>query len=266
MTGFSADWLALREPFDVAARDDALARAFLARVPDGGRIVDLGAGAGSNIGRLRALAAQSGRRLSWLHVDDDEALLATARRRFAGDDTIAFARLDLAAALEEALDGAAAVTCAALVDLVSGAWIGRFAAELAARRLPLLAVLTYDGRMDWTPADASDPVVARAFHRDMASDKGFGAALGPDSAFALDEALRAHGATTALRDSDWRIAAADDAMLGAMLGGIGEAAARAARGDEGRAIAAWATRRARQRAAGALSLVVGHQDLDASWG
>ncbi|MFM8990933.1 MAG: hypothetical protein ACKOUS_15230, partial [Alphaproteobacteria bacterium] len=153
----------------------------------------------------------------------------------------------------------------ALVDLVSGEWIARFAAALAARRLPLLAVLTYDGRMEWTPADASDPVVARAFHRDMVRDKGFGAALGPDSAFALDEALRAHGATTTLRDSDWRIAAADDAMLGAMLGGIGEAASRAARGDEGRAIAAWATRRARQRAAGALSLVVGHQDLEASW-
>ena len=265
MTGFSADWLALREPFDVAARDDALALSFLSRVPDGGRVVDLGAGAGSNIGRLRVLAAQAGRRLTWLHVDDDEALLAAARRRFAGDDAIAFARLDLAAALEEALDGAAAVTCAALVDLVSAAWIARFAATLAARRLPLLAVLTYDGRMEWTPADASDPVVARAFHRDMVRDKGFGAALGADSAFALDEALRAHGATTTLRDSDWRIGAADAAMLEAMRAGIGEAATRAARGDEGRAIAAWSTRRARHQAASALSLLVGHQDLDANW-
>ena len=132
MTGFSADWLALREPFDVAARDRALALEFLARVPEHGRIVDLGAGAGSNIGYLNALAA--GRR--WRHVDDDPALLAVARARFAADPEIELRRLDLAAALEAALDDAAAVTCAALLDLVSAAWLAHLADALARRRLP----------------------------------------------------------------------------------------------------------------------------------
>ena len=77
MSGFSADWLALREPFDVAARDDALAARFLAAVPRGGMVVDLGAGAGSNIGRLRALAARDGRGFAWRHVDADQDLIAS---------------------------------------------------------------------------------------------------------------------------------------------------------------------------------------------
>lgn len=265
MTGFSAEWLALREGFDIAARDDALATSFLAGVAEDGLVVDLGAGAGSNIGRLRMLAAASGRRLRWRHVDDDPALLDAARRRFAGDAAVEFARLDLAVGLEAALDGAAAVTCAALVDLVSAPWIERLAGLLAARRLPLLAVLSYDGRMEWRPADAGDSVVARAFHRDMTRDKGFGAALGPEAAFALEAALRARGAACDLRDSDWRIAPEARAMLSAMRAGIGEAAARAARGDEARAIAAWSMRRSREIDAGRASLVVGHQDLAATW-
>jgi hypothetical protein len=265
MTGFSAEWLALRERFDVAARDDALALSFLARLPEDGLVVDLGAGAGSNIGRLQALAAQAGRRLRWRHVDDDPALLDAARRRFASDGSVEFARVDLAAALEAALDGVAAVTCAALIDLVSAAWIERLADRLAAGRLPLLAVLTYDGRMEWRPADATDGVVARAFHRDMTRDKGFGPALGPEAAFALDAALGARGAGRETRDSDWRIAAGELAMLAAMRAGIGEAAARAARGDEGRAIAAWSARRAREIESGRVALVVGHQDLVAAW-
>jgi hypothetical protein len=258
MTGFSADWLAVREPFDVAARDRALALEFLARVPEHGRIVDLGAGAGSNIGYLHALAA--GRR--WRHVDDDPALLAVARARFAADPGIELRRLDLAAALEAALDDAAAVTCAALLDLVSAAWLAHLADALARRRLPLLAVLTYDGRMVWAPDDAADARVAAAFHRDMARDKGFGAALGPRAADHLADLLRARGASVTLRPSDWRIAAADAAMLDAMRDGIGAAAAASALPDEGDEIAGWRSRRAAARPQG---LVIGHLDLAAVW-
>jgi SAM-dependent methyltransferase len=264
MSGFSADWLALREPFDVAARDDALAARFLAAVPRGGMVVDLGAGAGSNIGRLRALAARDGRGFAWRHVDADQDLIAVARARFVGDASVGFLRCDLAAALDAALDGAAAATCAALIDLVSAAWIERLAALLAARRMPLLAVLTYDGRMEWSPADPADAAVARAFHRDMTRDKGFGRALGPEAAAGLADALRARGAAVALSPSDWRIGPADAAMLAAMQGGIA-AAALAAAADEAEAIAAWSARRAVDLAAGRLSLVVGHQDLVATW-
>jgi hypothetical protein len=265
MTQFSSDWLALREPFDIAARDDGLARTFLAQVPCDAPIVDLGAGAGSNIARLRTLAAELGQQLSWRHVDNDGALLAVARGRFSGDGAVSFAQVDLALSLEDALDGAAAVTCAALLDLVSAAWINRLADHLASRRLPLLAVLTYDGRMDWSLADASDAVLAMAFHRDMLIDKGFGPALGPDAAFALAEALRVRGAATQLRDSYWRIGASDRAMLSAMNASLSEAALRCAHGDERISIADWSARRACQIEGGDVALVVGHQELMATW-
>jgi hypothetical protein len=49
-----------------------------------------------------------------------------------------------------------------------------------------------------------------------------------------------------------------------MQGGIA-AAALAAAADEAEAIAAWSARRAVDLAAGRLSLVVGHQDLVATW-
>ena len=268
MSGFSAEWLALREPFDIAARVDELANIFLAQVAQlarAGPVVDLGAGTGANISRLRNLAARLGHQLTWRHVDNDGDLLAVARERFSCNESVSIAQLDIDIGLEDALQGASAVTCAALLDLVSADWIERLAEQLARQRLPLLALLTYDGRMKWSLADDSDAVLARAFQRDMLSDRGFGPALGPDAAFALAAALDERGAATQLRDSYWRIAASDSAMLTAMNASLSAAASSAAIGPERSAIAAWSARRAHQIAAGEVSLVVGHQELLATW-
>ena len=283
MSSFSAEWLALREPFDIAARDDELAHSFLAEVnlraqraqvaqgtqglqgAQVGPVVDLGAGTGSNISRLRSLAAKLGHQLSWRHVDNDGDLLALARQRFSGDDAVSIEQRDICLALDAALQGASAVTCAALLDLVSAAWINQLADRLASGKLPLLALLSYDGRMQWSLADASDAVLAQAFHRDMLGDHGFGPALGPTAAFALAAALTTRGAITQLRDSYWRIAASDSAMLTAMNASLSAAALRAAHDPERSAIEAWSARRSRQIAAGEVSLVVGHQELLATW-
>ena len=283
MSSFSAEWLALREPFDIAARDDELAHSFLAEVnlraqraqvaqgtqglqgAQVGPVVDLGAGTGSNISRLRSLAAKLGHQLSWRHVDNDGDLLALARQRFSGDGAVSIEQRDICLALDAALQGASAVTCAALLDLVSAAWINQLADRLASGKLPLLALLSYDGRMQWSLADASDAVLAQAFHRDMLGDHGFGPALGPTAAFALAAALTERGAITQLRDSYWRIAASDSAMLTAMNSSLSAAALRAAHGPERSAIEAWSARRCRQITGGEVSLVVGHQELLATW-
>ena len=78
MTGFDRDWLALREPYDHAARDDGLASALngwlSARTAGGSdvRIMDLGCGAGSN---LRYLTPRLPHPQAWRLVDNDAALL-----------------------------------------------------------------------------------------------------------------------------------------------------------------------------------------------
>jgi hypothetical protein len=97
VSGFSAEWLAQREPHDAAARavglverlrgdgtsaarpnGSAAARARGARADHGPRtIVDLGAGSGAN---LRWLAPLLGGEQVWNLVDHDEALLAAAAR------------------------------------------------------------------------------------------------------------------------------------------------------------------------------------------
>ena len=78
--GFSADWLRLREPLDLAARNEALAQGFKAALkPRGGealRLIDLAAGSGAN---LRALAPCLGRDQDWTLVDHDPLLLAAQR-------------------------------------------------------------------------------------------------------------------------------------------------------------------------------------------
>ena len=77
MTGFSADWLALREPHDARARNPAVLNAVVASLKGypSIRIVDLACGTGST---LRVLAPQFPTGQHWRLVDNDLSLLARA--------------------------------------------------------------------------------------------------------------------------------------------------------------------------------------------
>ena len=58
------------------------------------------------------------------------------------------------------------------------------ARTIAARALPVYAALTYDGRIDLSPADPLDATIASAVNAHQHTDKGFGPALGPSAAAA----------------------------------------------------------------------------------
>src|SRR5687768_8264863 len=143
---FSAQWLALREPHDLAARNrdvlEAVTQAFASRSSIG--IVDLACGTGST---LRAVSPHLGARQDWRLVDNDLGLLTQAGAKPVRPGiTVATAAVDLARDLELALDGALdLVTTSALLDLVSADWLERLAFEAAARHLPIYAALSYDG-------------------------------------------------------------------------------------------------------------------------
>ncbi|MGD9784124.1 MAG: class I SAM-dependent methyltransferase [Hyphomicrobiaceae bacterium] len=237
MSGFSAEWLALREPADHRARNREVAAALAARLAQRERVevVDLGCGSGSN---LRAMAELLPARQSWTLVDLDEGLLAAARAALSGwSDTarelpggnvaltksgreidVTFRRADLAADVEAAIGEAPSlVTAAALFDLAAPAFIARTARAVTSRDALFYTVLTYNGIQHWGPRHPSDNRVTSAFNRHQMSDKGLGASAGPTAPVCLADAFRAAGYGVIEGDSPWRLAAPRDATLIAEL-------------------------------------------------
>ncbi len=244
--GFSADWLSLREPADHAARDAALMAEAAGLAGARPVIVDLGAGTGST---RRAFGAALPEGAVWRMVEGDAALLAHCE----GERHLMDLR-DLAAL---PLPEATLVTASALLDLVSEAWLAGLVQVLAARRLPFLAALSYDGRMSWDPADGGDAGVTAAFNRHQRGDKGFGPALGPDAVARAAALFEAVGYRVRLADSPWRIGPDQAALGAALLEGIATAAAEAGVAvDEA---ARWLA--ARRAMLGQGEMVIGHLDL-----
>jgi SAM-dependent methyltransferase len=277
---FDADWLALREPFDHAARSLHLARRLAERLPARPRLIDLGAGTGS---MFRFLAPIIGRGQDWTLVDADPALLDDAfgrtaawarRQHFAatsggdallvstprglwrmralqsdlGDESLPLPLREGGRGRGSAPTGAGvdAVVCSALLDIVSARYLERMFDQLA---VPFLACLTVDGRDAWLPLHPSDASVRTAFRRDQRREKGFGPALGTAApAFAL-RALAARGFVIASAPSDWRIPRTALRMLRALIEGRGM-------GD-----VTWQEARLRQALRGRLAITIGHRDI-----
>ncbi|MGH7032247.1 MAG: hypothetical protein ACREFL_00785 [Stellaceae bacterium] len=285
MTGFSRAWLKLRESADLAARDPHLARRFAAalrRQPGRAlQLIDLGAGTGAT---CRALMPRIGGNQDWLLIDHDPSLLAAqleemtlwARRQgypiLAGGGRITIASgaarwhvtgraLDLARDWDalETLE-ADGVTASALFDLVSAEWIEHFAAWLDRRGLPLLAMLTADGRRLWEPPLPGDEQVSAGFSDHQSGDKGFGPALGGAAPAALARALSARGFDIAQAASDWRLGVREAILLAELIAGEAEAAAAARPLDKGM-IEDWETGRRRLLENAKLKLAIGHRDV-----
>ena len=238
---FSPDWLALREPFDAAARSVALAERFAAALPAEPGILDLGAGTG---GMFRWLAPIIGGDQHWFLADADAALLEHARGPKAKPLIV-----DLANALERLpLDLVDGVVCSALLDLVSEQWLQRLVAALST---PFLACLSVDGRDDFAPPHPLDEVVQHAFRRDQARDKGFGPALGPRAPAVLHAVLTARGFSVQSERSDWHVPTGAGAMLRELVLGH----ARVAGNDE------WERTRLEQINGEKLAIRIGHRDI-----
>jgi len=286
MTGFSAEWLRLREPFDQHARDAATPALDLPRQAAAWRaaspvlqIVDLACGSGAN---LRELAPRLGGAQRWRLVDHDAALLAAVPQALAGwagrhgfqlikGDTLQVTGpgfsaeitrepLDLARDLNRLdLRSAQLVTASALLDLVSAPWLQALTTHVQGTAAALLFALNVDGRTHWDPADPDDAFVQGCFGRHQLRDKGFGPALGAQAAPAAQALWAAAGYQVRQARSDWVIEGAPStAMLSAMIEGTAAAAQQQEPGAQPR-VQAWQARR--QACLGATRLQVGHVDL-----
>lgn len=280
MGEFSAQWLGLREPVDHAARSERVKNAMLADLRKrhgesltGLKILDLGCGSGSN---LRAISPSLGAQQHWTLVDHDEALLATARTTLKGwadrvvsdqsdslhlisqgvDLVVDFRVADLSVDLEDLLGlQSDLVSASALFDLVSSDWVDKVCETLQA---PLYAVLSFDGDMQWDPAQEVDQLVTQAFCLHQTSDKGFGSALGPRAGQYLRNSLEQRGFIVTMDKSPWLIDNLPSDFHDMLIDGVGRAVAETGRLDQ-RAIQAWLlTRRSASRC------VIGHDDLYAA--
>jgi SAM-dependent methyltransferase len=258
MSGFSAKWLALREPYDGAARNravlDAVAAAFAGA--SGVAVTDLGCGTGSTLRAVSPLLPASQR---WRLVDNDEALLAAARAATPAGVAVTTAAIDLARDLETALDACDLVTTSALLDLVSPAWLDRLVAAMVRLSRPLYAALSYDGIVEMAPVTRHDATVIAAFNRHQLTDKGFGPALGPGVARTAPERFRAAGFEVVEGGSDWRFGTQDRDIQMEILAGFAGAAGEI--GVDAATCAQWLTERREHVTAGRSRMRVGHIDF-----
>jgi hypothetical protein len=273
VSGFSTRWLALREPYDRAARNgamlDAVAAAF-AGVP-AVAVTDLGCGTGAT---MRAVAPLLPARQSWRLVDNDGELLEWAALEGAATSpagaSITTVSADLsfdlgantARVIEIVLGECDLVATSALLDLVSAAWLDRLVASLVQLSRPFYAALSYDGAVTLSPGVRYDGDVIAAVNRHQRNDKGFGPALGPDAARIAPERLRAAGFTVIDGRSDWQFGEDDRAIQMEMLSGWAGAAQDI--GLDSGVITRWLGERRDHVAAGRSTMRVGHIDFFAT--
>lgn len=260
MSGFSAQWLDLRAPYDLRARNPAVLDAVFDLL--GGRpsvaIVDLACGTGST---FRALSPRIKARQDWRLVDNDLSLLARVPPSSPPSITVTTVPVDLNRDLEAAFDRAAdLVTTSSLLDLVSDDWLNRLAVEAAVRRLPVYAALSYDGRAELAPADPLDSRIVDAVNRHQRTDKGFGPALGPSAVQAALAAFERVGYAVTQGAADWDFGPLDRDIQTEVLSGWATAA-REIRDPPLLEIDGWLKRRRDWIAGGISSLRVGHVDL-----
>ena len=261
MSGFSAQWLTLREAYDRRARSrtvlDALAAAFAGAQSIA--VTDLGCGTGST---MRAITGLLPPRQQWRLVDNDATLLALAAAAAPDGVQATTLAVDIAQHLEQAIGETDLVTMSALLDLVSAGWLGRLVATLVRLERPLYAALNYDGEVALTPPSRHDATVIAAVNRHQLTDKGFGPALGPGAARLTPEHLRRGGFAAFEGRSDWQLGTDARAIQMELLAGWAAAAGEI--GVDAGVLDAWLAERSDHVAAGHSEMRVGHVDFFAT--
>lgn len=264
MSGFSIEWLALREIYDRRARNPQVLIAAISILKSKStvRLVDLACGAGST---LRTLGPHLPRPQYWDLVDNDPGLLSAACREHVSTDiNLNTVHLDLNRDIKIALDRPSdLVTISALLDLVSEDWLDRFARHAASRAIPVYAALTYDGRIELSPPDPIDAAVTAAVNAHQHTDKGFGPALGPSGATAAVSRLETLGYSVLQGASDWILGTDDQEIQIELLNGWA-AAARETQTLPSRELDDWLARRRAAVDRRASTMRVGHVDFFAA--
>ncbi|MBP5979114.1 MAG: glycosyltransferase [Halomonas sp.] len=271
---FAPDWLTLREEVDFTFRSQQLpskaAQWLSARTP-APRLVDLGAGRGSN---MRFLAPFMPLPQHWTLIDHDAALLDEARKSTdALVDQSATTLETLCASLDSLdhppLQSAHLVSASALLDLVSQTWIETLVAHCAKHQQALLMALSVTGEWGFTDADGEpladdeDHWLQILFIAHQQRDKGLGEALGGQAHGALVSALEQANYQVEQVETPWLLEAGNRShqpLMTALINGWAEAATEQSP-EAATRIAEWRERRTQAVASGEAGVWVGHCDL-----
>ena len=298
MSGFSENWLTLREPADRAVRSATVTECARAQLAERGLaslcVLDLATGTGANLRYLAPLLPMPQR---WRVVDRDVGLLAALPEHMAawalgrgcrvsgdsggftvqgsGTECVVEPRaVDLSKLMRRGLPkpteaaqppealfaGRALVTASALLDLVSERWLQALVDRCRATRAVGLFALTYDGRLSCEPVDADDELVRERVNRHQKTAKGFGRALGPDATACAERWFRDAGYDVRSEPSDWMLTPAQRALQEQLIVGWATAAAEVDPHETER-VSAWKERRLEHVAAGRSYATIGHRDL-----
>lgn len=253
-------WLALRGPADDRARSatggalaDELARWLQRRQRDmPARLVDVGAGTGAG-----ALWLRRRMRLpqQWRLLDHDPDLLALAQPvRLGWAEPVVADLAQLPRLLAQ--DPADALTCQALLDLLTADACRALIDAAIPCHAAVLAGLTVTGEVRLSPAHGDDAAVLAAFN----SHQQRAGRLGPTAGSFTARTLRSHGYTLLSARTPWRLGPPEEELLSAWLAGYAQAAAEQVRADQG-PIARWLAARLQDARRGRLVVSVGHVDL-----
>jgi hypothetical protein len=260
----SAEWLALREPADAAARATELVDAVRPHLPIGTVVIhDLGCGTGS---MARWLAPRLAGPQHWVLHEHDADLLAQAVEGMPeeGADGSAVScgphKCDISQLAASDFDGAALITASALLDMLTADELHALVAAGMAAGCPVLLTMSVIGRVELTPPDPLDTCIAAAFNDHQRRTTDGRRLLGPDAVGAAVEAFARLGAEVLVRPSPWRLGARSTPLVGEWLAGW-LAAAREQRPELGEVTEAYFAHRQAQAMAGLLGVTVHHHDL-----
>ena len=253
----------MREPADAAARASDLVDLVRRHLPSGRAVVhDLGCGTGS---MARWLAPLLPGRQHWVMYDRDADLLdhALADPPAAADGssvTVETRQRDITRLDQRDLAGASLITASALLDMFTADELDRFVGTCIDANCPVLVTISVIGRVELTPADPLDEVVADAFNAHQRRTIGGRRLLGPDAVDAAVAAFTRLGADVLVRPSPWLLGPDQADLTAEWFTGWLDAACQQ-RPELVAATADYARRRTAQATAGELGVTVHHHDL-----